>query len=462
MSMRPVTVFAGAAPIAVVAALMTSSGAHAQSSGIRRDTVRFGPFGSVVLYHPSDRPTRVALFVSGDGGWNRGVAEMASALAGERTLVAGIDIRAYLQSLQRAPGACRYPAGDLENLSQFIQRRTGLPQYIPPVLVGYSSGATLVYAALAQAPPTTFAGALSLGFCPDLPPGKPLCRGSGATGRDLSWVVLQGEVDQVCRPDSTRAFVARVPGARVVSLPQVGHGFGVARRWLPQFLDAFRSLAESGTPPPPPAAEIADLPLIEVRAAAGDDDRLAIVVSGDGGWASLDREVGNALAAHGLPVVGWNSLRYFWTPRTPDGAAVDLSRAARHYLAAWRKNRLVLVGYSRGADVLPFMAARLPEDLKHRVTAVVLIGPGRTTNFTFHAADLLFNAPHRGDAPVGPEIGRLTGLNVLCVFGSDDGASVCRDLDPSVARSIELSGGHHFGGRYEELAALILKETVRE
>ena len=43
----------------------------------------------------------------------------------------------------------------------------------------------------------------------------------------ISWMVLQGEVDQVCAADVTRPFVAGTGAARVFLLPKVGHGFGV-------------------------------------------------------------------------------------------------------------------------------------------------------------------------------------------------------------------------------------------
>jgi hypothetical protein len=42
---------------------------------------------------------------------------------------------------------------------------------------------------------------------------------------------------------------------------------------------------------------------------------MAVVVSGDGGWAGIDRDLGEELAREGLPVVGLNSLQYFWKPR---------------------------------------------------------------------------------------------------------------------------------------------------
>ena len=67
-----------------------------------------------------------------------------------------------------------------------------------------------------------------------------------------------------------------------------------------------------------------------------------------------------ALSAKGIPVVGLDSLRYFWTARTPEGLAADTDRMIRYYLAHFGKKRVLLIGYSQGADVLPFAVNRLP------------------------------------------------------------------------------------------------------
>ena len=51
-------------------------------------------------------------------------------------------------------------------------------------------------------------------------------------------------------------------------------------------------------------------------------DPLAVVLSGDGGWSGVDREVAKVLAGrHGVPVVGLDTLEYFWNGRTPEAAA---------------------------------------------------------------------------------------------------------------------------------------------
>jgi type IV secretory pathway VirJ component len=437
------------------------------------DTLRFGRFGPVVLYRQRAYPTRVVLLVSGDGGWNLGVVGMARDIAGMDALVVGIDIRRYLTALTRSRERCSYPAADFEALSQWLQRKLHFPRYIPPILMGYSSGATLVYATLVQAPPGTFAGAISLGFCPKLSVKRTFCSGSGlasipglrargirfAPAGHLAapWIVLQGAADSTCGLAQAAAFVGRTPGARVVALPNVGHGFGVPGRWLPQLHDALTRLDRASLPAAStPAPAVRDLPLVELPAAGGSRT-LAIVVSGDGGWASLDRQIGETLSQQGVSVVGINSLKYFWRARTPDGAAADLTRVLRHYVPAWNASRILLVGYSRGSDVLPFMASRLPADLREKVRLVALLGFSHRAGFELHLTDF-FGGSGRG-VPTLPEIRKLRGMHVLCVYGSEETDSACRDLPPRLASSMILPGGHHFGGAYRAIARSILREA---
>ena len=217
--------------------------------------LEYGRFGKVSLYQGAPPPSHVVLFVSGDGGWNLGVVDMARELATLNALVVGVDIIHFLRELEKTGESCLNPAADFEMLSTFVQKKLNFPRPIVPVLVGYSSGATLVYAALAQAPPNTFFGAISLGFCPDLLLTKPLCKGYGlgwkvgpkgkgyiflpATNLQDPWIALQGTIDQVCDPASTEDYVKKVKGGEIVMLPKVGHGFSVPKNWMPQFKKAF-------------------------------------------------------------------------------------------------------------------------------------------------------------------------------------------------------------------------------
>ena len=158
---------------ALLAALVPRTGAA------QVETLTAPTFGRISVYAPSGAPDAVVLFISGDGGWNLGVVAMAERLRDLGALVVGIDIRSFLRGLAASGGDCTYPAGDLEELSRHVQLHRKLASYKRPILVGYSSGATLVYAALASAPAETFAGAISLGFCPDILIRPPLCEMRG-------------------------------------------------------------------------------------------------------------------------------------------------------------------------------------------------------------------------------------------------------------------------------------------
>ena len=456
-----------------VAVLISAMPLRAAAERGQPQTIAVPSFGQVTVYAPTGPVQQVVLFISGDGGWNLGVVSMAEKLRDTGALVAGIDIRTFLKSLESGTG-CAYPAGALEELSQAVQGRWKVAEYRPPILVGYSSGATLVYAALAAAPANTFAGAISLGFCPDLEIRTAPCPARGlkatkkakglgyllAPDRTLSvpWMVLQGEADQVCSAEATRAFVTATGAARLFSLPRVGHGFAVPKNWEPQMLEAYRAIVSHQAREKPPTVAIpgvGNLPLVEVPATARSDAHtMAVVLSGDGGWADLDRTVAAGLAASGIPVVGWDSLRYFWTARTPDSAAADLARVLEHYGAQWQATRALLIGYSFGADVLPFLVARLPGSLQRQIERVVLLGLSGTASFEFHVSNWLGAGgdPHFRTAP---EVRRLT-VPVTCVRGADEGDSGC----PAVARPgvsvVTVGRGHHFSSDYRRLIDVIL------
>ena len=446
------------------------------------EVLNYGRFGEVSVYRGSAEPRDAVLFLSGDGGWNLGVISMAERLTDKGAIVAGIDIRHYLAQLEKSGDKCVSPAVDFENLSRYLQAKLGLKSYLQPTLVGYSSGATLVYATLAEAPDGLFKGALSIGFCPDLDLQKPVCKGSGieATPRrdakgvlkgvdflpakQLSgkWISLQGEIDQVCPAPATQKFIAEVPGGDIVMLPKVGHGYSVQKNWVPQFEAAYERITAAPAPVATAAlpAPVADLPLIVVPAArASSSPWFGVFLSGDGGWAGFDRGVSGELAKHDIPIVGWDSLKYFWSPRTPQGAAQDLDRVVRHYSRAWGKSHVLLIGYSQGADTMPFMVNRLPAQTHDMVGLTTLLGISDNALFEFHVANWLGNPG--GGMPTAPEVRHWSGAPYLCLYGEDDGDSACAEMSGKDGIVVKMPGGHHFGGGYAEIAAEILSRLPK-
>lgn len=229
---------------------------------------------------------------------------------------------------------------------------------------------------------------------------------------------------------------------------------------LPAILLAIALLAQATGPanhPKQPPSRVKGVPLVEVPAAvqAPARDEMAVLLTGDGGWAATDKGLSEALAKGGIPVVGWSSLRYFLHSKPPDRAAQDLERILRVYLPLWHKERVILIGYSFGADVMPFLAARLPPDLAEKVSLVVLMGPSGAADFRFHPTEWL-GKPAKDSLPVLPEIEKLRGKEVLCAYGKAEKDSFCLQIPEDAAHRLTRPGGHIVGDNYGPIAAWIL------
>ncbi len=484
----------------ILAALMLSSGPDWAAP----TTLNHGRFHDLAVYRPAGQATGVVLFLSGDEGWNRDADALAEQLVQQGAMVIGIDLPRFEAALEADGGQCVFPDGDLENLSHFVQAYFHSPTYAAPFLAGVSAGGAMAYAVLAQAPKDTFAGALSLGFCPTLDLAKPLCKGSGLEftrnrGRGVTllpsrslgnpWVVLQPADPAVCPIAVVRNFVSQVHGAAMAALPQASSALSTvasstARNATPGTSPgtppstspstststspgaasraavgaAFAKLAAANLSRAAPAlpAALGDLPITEVPAASTAEisDTFAILMSGDGGWAGLDQDIAAALSARGIPVVGLDSLRYYWSARTPDSVAADTDRMIRHYLSHFGKQRVLLIGYSQGADVLPFAVNRLPDATKAYVALMAILGMSEHALFEFHVSSWISD-DMSGPATL-PEVNRITGIPVLCIYGEDEHDSLCPKLDPGKFHIVKVKGGHHFDGNYAALADDIL------
>ncbi|MFB9109991.1 AcvB/VirJ family lysyl-phosphatidylglycerol hydrolase [Flavobacterium gyeonganense] len=450
------------------------------------DTIKVGAFGKITIYRPKITPNAVVLFVSGDGGWNSGVVEMAKNIVNQGALVAGIDIQHYFKEIKKEKSKCYYPAGDFEELSMILQKKVQMKQYLKPILVGYSSGATLVYGMLAQAPANTFSGALALGFCPDIETDRSLCDGSGLTSHVLKegkayyldktekltapFIVLQGTTDQVCNYADTKKYMDGLKQGKLISLSKVGHGFSVTKNWLPQFIGAYKEILNLSytkqkseqnllekeqhlTPLP------FEMPLTIIPAKGKNEDLpIAFLISGDGGWTSFDQSVGEALAEKGIAVVGLDAQKYFWNAKTPLETSNSISKAVEHYLQQWNKKTFILVGYSFGASIVPFVAANFTEPLKEKLKRVYSLSPDIKADFEIHIADMLSMGSSNDNYNVIAEMKKIKPYNPICYFGNEEDSETRKRFSESEIKVIELPGSHHYNNDYNKIAESILKE----
>ena len=214
------------------------------------------------------------------------------------------------------------------------------------------------------------------------------------------------------------------------------------------------------SPPSALRAIASTLPITEVAADSGST--LALFLSGDGGWAGGDRAVAQALARNGVAVVGLDMRKYLRAAhRTPESTARDAAEILERYATAWHRDRLVLVGYSRGANLAPFVVSRLPEATRRRLALVALIGLGDRASFEFHWEDLLHDVPRKTDLPTRPELDHIRGTRILCVYGEGEKGSLCPSLDPSLARVVRHGGGHVLDASSGTAAATLVVNALR-
>jgi len=414
-----------------------------------------GRFGTVRVYHGGAPHTAVVFLFSDMSGWSAANDRATRTLAARGAVVVGVDLHAYLGGLAASDDGCHYLLSEIEELSKQVQRSYGFEGYASPILIGLGAGGTLAYAALAQSPAATVAGAISIHPTAALATKVPLCPGARATAargggyRYAAHRPLPGWWQLVDAPNGPLAAVATATGATVIDRPA---GSDVAADILDAAAAVIAPQTAAGRTPQLPLVELPTTPRKQI---------MAVIYSGDGGWRDLDKQVAEVLVTEGVPVVGVDCLRYFWKRREPDEIARDLSDILRTYRERWQTSRVVLVGYSFGADILPFAFNRLRTEEQARVAQISLLGPSTTASFQFTVTDWLGVSSNADDVPALPELHRIDHHILQCVYGDEEEDSACPALTADGVETLKTKGGHHFDGDYRRLAALILAGVER-
>ncbi len=199
-----------------------------------------------------------------------------------------------------------------------------------------------------------------------------------------------------------------------------------------------------------------NLPLIKQPAETAADRYVAILISGDGGWAGIDQALAHQLGQQGIPTLGLNSLRYFWFARTQSEVGLALKTMLEQSEQTWPQRQFILIGFSRGANVLPFMVETLPEDWRARIVRIALLSPAKATDLEFRLRDWWTNRPPPDALPLLPVIQRLQGVDLLCLYGQEDEEALCPELEEGLAKVIAFPGGHHLDGEYTRIRRDIL------
>jgi type IV secretory pathway VirJ component len=202
---------------------------------------------------------------------------------------------------------------------------------------------------------------------------------------------------------------------------------------------------------------------VPARAPATEPARgvAAVLFSGDMGFhIGMAGAVAARLAAAGIPVVGVNSLTFFRTERSPAEAANLVGTAIARALQITHRRRILLIGQSFGADILPTGLAGVPAPLRARVALLALVVPDESVVLQATPAGLLSVSAPASDAL--PAAARLGSTPTLCVFGAEQSDSLCGRLRLLNLSRTALPGGHYLHRDAGAVAGALLAGLARQ
>jgi len=171
---------------------------------------------------------------------------------------------------------------------------------------------------------------------------------------------------------------------------------------------------------------------------------LIFYISGDGGFNKFSTSFMQTLNKQGYAVIGLNAKDYFWNHKKPQDAANAIEGAINEANKQWKKKNIVLLGYSFGADVAPFMLTHFSTSLAGKVNHLILLSPSSKTDFEIHVLQMIGWGKNSGES-VPAEINKIS-IPVTIIVGDDENEFPFSQLTIKNKHVIKMPGGHHYDG----------------
>lgn len=174
------------------------------------------------------------------------------------------------------------------------------------------------------------------------------------------------------------------------------------------------------------------------------DAPVAFIISGDGGWYKFEQAIADKLSELGIATIGLDTKKYFWNRRTPEETTSDFNSCLEHYGREWDKDDFIIIGYSLGAEIAPFVINRFPDNMKSKISMLVLLSPSTTTDFEVHVADMVGIGNRKNTYKVIDEIMKIQKIPSLLIFGADEKTKVPELLNGTPVMIDIIPGDHHY------------------
>lgn len=141
---------------------------------------------------------------------------------------------------------------------------------------------------------------------------------------------------------------------------------------------------------------------------------LLIYFSGDGGFNAFSNALCDDFSKNGYNVIALNSKSYFWKKKTSQQTAAFIEPYIQKYFKERRQQSVALIGYSFGADVMPFVYNSLPQAIQKITNKIILLAPSPTTDFEVHMLDMAGSSTTY-NMDVAAEINKIQSASVYII-----------------------------------------------
>ncbi|MGC4034706.1 MAG: AcvB/VirJ family lysyl-phosphatidylglycerol hydrolase [Chitinophagaceae bacterium] len=196
---------------------------------------------------------------------------------------------------------------------------------------------------------------------------------------------------------------------------------------------------------------------LPVTVFAGSDTSKPVLfyISGDGGWNKFSTVFVQNFTSKGYEVVGLNAREYFWEKKTAAQTSKDMSSIIADHMKPKKNKSFVLIGYSFGADVMPFAIANADAGVMNELKYVVLMSPSSKTDFEVHVSELLGIGSSSGESVVA-EMNKVS-KPILFISGEKENDFPLNELKIKNYKSEKIPGGHHYDGDPAAVCNIILQ-----
>jgi type IV secretory pathway VirJ component len=152
-----------------------------------------------------------------------------------------------------------------------------------------------------------------------------------------------------------------------------------------------------------------------------------------------------------------NALKYFWKKKTAVQASADVASLIEYYKQKWHRSKVILLGYSFGADVMPFVYNNFNVVMASNIISVNLLSPSTKTDFEIHLTGL-FGGSGSGHN-VATAINSIKTKPVIIISGEDEDGILVQQLTGKNFRLIRLAGGHHYDSNSDAVVNAVLQQN---